>query len=50
MTENQELPCIEYKKHSTQMDGGSEIYIMVKGQSLEDCKKVFDELLNPRKA
>ncbi len=46
MTEIQELPCIEYKKQSSQMDGGNEIYIMIKGQSLEDCKKVFDKILN----
>ncbi|WP_158024083.1 hypothetical protein [Methanosarcina horonobensis] len=46
MTENAtELPRIDYQRTITTLDKHEYINIDVKGQTLEECRKHFDEIL-----
>jgi len=39
-----ELPSIEYTRNKTTIDTHNHLYIHVKGRSLEECRKHFDEI------
>lgn len=38
------MPCLEYRKHKTYMEGAEEIHIIIKGQTLKECKEIYDKI------
>lgn len=41
-----QLPFIEYRKNTTpHMSGVDEVYLVVRGPTLDECRKHFDEIL-----
>jgi hypothetical protein len=44
------LPCIEYSRSSGQLTENGNIYICIRGPTLDECRKHFDEIINSRGA
>jgi hypothetical protein len=38
------LPCIEYHKIKADMTGTDDLFIFVRGESLGECRKHFEEI------
>jgi len=44
-----QLPFIEFKKTVVKIDITKEIYLVVRGSTLEECRKHFDDILGKEK-